>query len=206
VSSDTPSKRRRDPVRSRARILEAARQAFTERGYDKATIRDIADRAGVATGLVMRHFTNKRSLFLAAFPGPEDLTPVAAGGDRDRLIADLMGKVFEQLDSRPPADPFLALIRSAGGNQDAATALYQEMRQRTASALKAGAEPSSRELRIDLLGAQVIGIAFVRHILRAGELAAMPANDLVQALVPIVYATLYGESSSPTDGSPGRQG
>ena len=61
------------------------------------------------------------------------------------------------------------------------------MHQRTASLLEAGAESSSGELRIDLLGAQVIGIAFVCHILRAGALAAMPADDLAQSLAPIVF-------------------
>jgi hypothetical protein len=54
----------------------------------KVTIRDITGRADVATGLVMKHFTNKRTLFLAAFPGPEELAPVAAARDRDRLRTD----------------------------------------------------------------------------------------------------------------------
>ncbi len=62
-------------------ILEAAREVFTERGYARATIREIARRAGVTHGLVMRHFGTKEQLLIEALPGPR----VAAGvvpGDR----------------------------------------------------------------------------------------------------------------------------
>jgi AcrR family transcriptional regulator len=192
MSSDPGRVRRRDPVRSRARILEAARQAFTERGYDSATIRDIAKRADVAVGLVLRHFTTKQELFLAAFPGPENLES-APSGDRGSLIAELLESVLDRLDSNPTADPFLALIRSAGANEDAASALYEEMRRRTTEFLSESVDSPDRELRVELLGAQIIGIAFVRHILRAGALVATPAADLARSLQPIVQATLYGD-------------
>jgi AcrR family transcriptional regulator len=192
MNSDPGRVRRRDPVRSQARILEAARQAFTERGYDSATIRDIAKRADVAVGLVLRHFTTKQELFLAAFPGPENLES-APSGDRDSLIAELLESVLDRLDSNPTADPFLALIRSAGANEDAASALYEEMRRRTTEFLSESVESPDRELRVELLGAQIIGIAFVRHILRAGALVATPAADLARSLQPIVQTTLYGD-------------
>jgi AcrR family transcriptional regulator len=192
MSSDPGRVRRRDPVRSKAKILEAARQAFTERGYDSATIRDIAKRADVAVGLVLRHFTTKQELFLAAFPGPESLES-APSGDHDSLIAELLESVLDRLDSNPTADPFLALIRSAGANEDAASALYEEMRRRTTEFLSESVESPDRELRVELLGAQIIGIAFVRHILHAGALVATPAADLARSLQPIVQATLYGD-------------
>jgi AcrR family transcriptional regulator len=192
MSSDTGRVRHRDPVRSKAKILEAARRAFTERGYDSATIRDIAQRADVAVGLVLRHFTSKQELFLAAFPGPENLEPTPSG-DRDSLISELMTSVLDRLDSNPTADPFLALIRSAGANKDAAAALYEEMRRRTTEFLEETIESPDRELRVELLGAQIIGIAFVRHILRTGALVTTPAADLARSLEPIVHATLYGD-------------
>ncbi|MFF4713135.1 helix-turn-helix domain-containing protein [Streptomyces eurythermus] len=72
-------KRRRDPEASRAAILEAARAAFAERGYAKTTVRDVARRAGVTHGLVLRHFTSKEQLFLAAVPSPRTLMAEVAG-------------------------------------------------------------------------------------------------------------------------------
>jgi AcrR family transcriptional regulator len=49
---------RADALRNRQRILDAAREAFTELGQD-AQMEDIARRAGVGVGTVYRHFTTK---------------------------------------------------------------------------------------------------------------------------------------------------
>ncbi|MDX2236746.1 MAG: helix-turn-helix domain-containing protein [Hyphomonadaceae bacterium] len=47
---------------TRARVLDAARALFAERGYEEATIRDIAQRAGVAPGSVFTTFESKAEL------------------------------------------------------------------------------------------------------------------------------------------------
>jgi AcrR family transcriptional regulator len=52
---------RRDAVRNRARILEAASAAFAEHG-PVAEVRDIADAAGVGMGTLYRHFPTKADL------------------------------------------------------------------------------------------------------------------------------------------------
>jgi TetR/AcrR family transcriptional regulator, cholesterol catabolism regulator len=44
---------------TRLRVLEAARQLFEEVGYDAATIREIARRAGVSVGSVFTGFASK---------------------------------------------------------------------------------------------------------------------------------------------------
>ncbi|MFV0514386.1 MAG: TetR/AcrR family transcriptional regulator [Jhaorihella sp.] len=61
------NRRRRAPsarsLRTRARILDAAERVFAERGFDGATIRDIAAEAGVPAGLVHHHGGGKEELF-----------------------------------------------------------------------------------------------------------------------------------------------
>jgi AcrR family transcriptional regulator len=49
---------RADALRNRQRILDAAREAFTEHGED-AQMDDIARRAGLGVGTLYRHFTTK---------------------------------------------------------------------------------------------------------------------------------------------------
>ena len=49
--------------RTREKILEAARQLFNARGYDGATVRDIARAAGMSTGAVFASFADKAELF-----------------------------------------------------------------------------------------------------------------------------------------------
>lgn len=58
--------RRRNPARTKARILAAAFDLFASRGYARTGMRDIAEGADVATSLVVRHFGTKAALFEAA--------------------------------------------------------------------------------------------------------------------------------------------
>jgi AcrR family transcriptional regulator len=55
---DMPTTMRADALRNRQRILDAAREAFTEHGQG-AQMDDIARRAGVGVGTLYRHFTTK---------------------------------------------------------------------------------------------------------------------------------------------------
>jgi AcrR family transcriptional regulator len=51
-------------LRTREKIIAAARALFAERGYEGATIRDIAKAAGMSTGAVFASFTDKSDLFI----------------------------------------------------------------------------------------------------------------------------------------------
>lgn len=47
-------------------ILDAARRVFVDKGYDNATMNDIAAAADVSAGNIYRYFENKRDLIAAA--------------------------------------------------------------------------------------------------------------------------------------------
>lgn len=184
-----PRRRRRDPVAHRAAILAAASAAFAERGYTKATIRDIAQRAGVTHGLVMRHFTNKEELFIAAVPGSRDLGDVLSGPPD--TLPDRVAHAFVQRMEKPePDDPFLAVIRSAAAGEPAATRLYDAMRSRSLEAYRAVLSGPDLEQRVDLLGAHLIGVTFSRYVLKSGELAQMSPERLTQHLTRTLRAIL----------------
>lgn len=55
----------RDKTGRRLALLEAATSVFAERGFEAATTREIAERAGCAEGLIHRYFAGKRGLLLA---------------------------------------------------------------------------------------------------------------------------------------------
>jgi AcrR family transcriptional regulator len=78
------------PAGTRQRLLAAARELIEAGGYGAASVLAIAERAGVASGTVYRHFPSKADLFLKVFravcEGEEramvaaaDEVPVAAG-------------------------------------------------------------------------------------------------------------------------------
>jgi AcrR family transcriptional regulator len=57
----------------RARLVEAAADVFSEQGYDRARVQEIAHRAGLSTGAIYGNFRDKADLLVAA---------IALGGDR----------------------------------------------------------------------------------------------------------------------------
>ena len=64
MGSQTEIAPRRIPIQARgeqrvARLLEAAAAIFAEVGYDAATMRDIAARAGASIGSLYQFFPNK---------------------------------------------------------------------------------------------------------------------------------------------------
>ncbi len=60
---------------ARGRMLDAAIELFTEKGYDKTTAGDIAARAGVTERTFFRHFADKREVL---FAGPASLDEMVA--------------------------------------------------------------------------------------------------------------------------------
>ena len=50
---------------TQARILDAAREEFGDRGFEATTVRGVARRAGVDPSLVLQHYGSKSALFTA---------------------------------------------------------------------------------------------------------------------------------------------
>jgi AcrR family transcriptional regulator len=75
--------RRPGPNQTRAAILEAARAAFAERGYDAVSVRAVAREAGVDPALVHRFYGSKEELFVAAMA-----LPVSPSHMVETLLAD----------------------------------------------------------------------------------------------------------------------
>lgn len=56
----------RSPEETRSRLVDAAIEVFLEMGYQRASIKEIAARAGVTSGTIYRHFDNKADLLRVA--------------------------------------------------------------------------------------------------------------------------------------------
>jgi AcrR family transcriptional regulator len=52
---------------TRARLVEAARRLFVERGYEATSTNDVLEAAGVSRGALYHHFATKQELFAAVF-------------------------------------------------------------------------------------------------------------------------------------------
>ena len=119
------------PVRTDAaqRILTAARQLFTERGFDGVSIRDIAGRAGVSKANVFHHFTNKASLYDAVLEDSrltfDELLTDLADGERpfaDRLERFARDHLRNMIDDPSSVNLFMRQMLNPPGNPQRARA------------------------------------------------------------------------------------
>lgn len=84
--SPRPNRRQVAKERTRAKVMEAARGLFAERGYEAATIRDIAKGAGMSTGAVFANFQDKAELFEAVLA--EDIARIAGAAGNGLASGD----------------------------------------------------------------------------------------------------------------------
>jgi len=98
-----PTQRALAKQRTREKILASAKRLFTEKGYDGATIRDIAAAAGMSTGAVFASFSDKSDLFSEII-----------SADRDALYQTMSGAAQDAADAGHPIDEALQAIFDAG--------------------------------------------------------------------------------------------
>ncbi|HXA63443.1 MAG TPA: helix-turn-helix domain-containing protein [Streptosporangiaceae bacterium] len=129
------SRRRQAAARTRAAILEAARQLFGERGYTATAMTAIADRAGVALDTVYATVGRKpelaRLLIETAISGTDQAIPaeqrdyvrsIQAAPDAETkiamyaaaitAIAPRMALVLDIIQQAAPTEPELAALRT----------------------------------------------------------------------------------------------
>ena len=92
-----PARGKKDKEHRQRALIEAANATFAEHGYDCATTREIARRAGCAEGLIHRYFRGKQGLLLAILEGKS--AQVVAGfrqalPGRDTVLEDLQ-QIFD---------------------------------------------------------------------------------------------------------------
>jgi len=182
---------------TREAILKHARDAFGEKGYEGASIRQIATSAGVDPALVHHYFGSKEQLFLAALQVPIDpgtLIPGIAAegidGFGERLVRTFLG-VWDS----PTGTAAAALIRSAVQHDWVARMLrdflMQRILKRITTELKL--EGPDVPLRVTLVGSQMMGLVFARYIFKVEPLASAPP----ETLVPWVGGTIQRYLTDP---------
>jgi AcrR family transcriptional regulator len=169
---------------TRAALLAAAKAVFSEHGYDNATVRTIAARAGVDPAMVNHWFGGKQGLFAAAVLRlPLTATELLArllDGDSD-TVAERLVRVFVTVWDAEGGGALAALIRSVTHQPSAAQALI--------AALNTDPAP----LRAGLCATQMVGLGMVRYVLKFEPIASAGVDELVAAIAPNLQRYLTGD-------------
>jgi AcrR family transcriptional regulator len=185
---------------TRDRILAAAREEFSARGYDRTSVRSIGKAAGVDAALVHHYFGAKEQVFAAAIElsfAPAQEMPDALAGGPDGMgerVARFMLGVWENPVTR---EPLLAIVRSAVTNETAA-AVFRGLVSRTVLARVAGelAVPDP-EFRVQLAAAQLVGIIMLRYVVKVQPLASADPEELVRIVAPTLQRYLTAADVHP---------
>ncbi|WP_240658585.1 TetR/AcrR family transcriptional regulator [Microbacterium sp. CPCC 204701] len=195
----TPKRRRGRPRAgesdARERILAAAIDEFGEQGYDGATMRAIAARAGVDSALVHHYFGTKADLFAETIGVPmrPDLAipDILAGPEREvgERIARYILESWEQPEVRRRG---VALLRTTIGNRLTTPLLAAFLSRELLSRIARALEVDDAELRATLVASQIAGLLITRYVVRLPALAEASVDDLVARVAPNLQRYLYG--------------
>jgi AcrR family transcriptional regulator len=197
----TAPRRRGRPPRAesadtRDRILAAAREEFSELGYDKTSVRGIAKAAGVDSALVHHYFGTKEQLFEAAISvafAPALNAPLAvADGPVDGVGERLTRFIFGVWENPTTRTPLLAILRSAVNNETAAAVFRRLIAAQLLRRLAEQLDLPDAQLRAELAAAQLVGCAMLRYVIKLEPLASADLEQIVARVAPVVQGHLTG--------------
>jgi AcrR family transcriptional regulator len=142
-----------------AKIKEAARVVFTQKGYDSATVRDIAKEADISVSLVNYYFRSKEKLFLLCMA--ENLQRLLAGDEP--ILNDESTTIIEKLQKLVVLHMNMLLE-----NPDFPTFIVNEM-------LSGSSDLPEIQLRIDMMANSVLAKQ-LKALKREGKLKMNPMH------------------------------
>jgi AcrR family transcriptional regulator len=187
MSSDVPPPRRRDATATRAAILAAAVEEFTEYGYTGAGVRQIAERAGVTAMLINRYFGSKEKLF-AEVVDTSFAPPTVVATETDDIARDLGRALAAQTaQDDPQLAPFLLMLRSAA-DPKAAEIIREGIENHVGHRFAGLLAGPNADARAQVGLSLVAGIWLMRKVLAIPALTALDDESLGDLLARMFAA------------------
>lgn len=162
TAAEAKAPRRRDAVRTRARILLAARRIFATRDYTQARVSDIAAIAEVNQALVIRYFGSKEQLFELALDAELDELPTQDGYQWEGLSQRIVAHLTDDDETTP--DP-LPMVIHATSDPVAQVIAQRVMQRRVVAPLAAWLGGTDGEVRAVEILALCAGFFTYRRLL-----------------------------------------
>jgi AcrR family transcriptional regulator len=172
---------------------------FAERGFDRTSVRAVAAAAKVDPALVHHYFGTKQLLFLEAVDFPIDAIRAVEGihaGDTEH-VGERLVRFALRLWANPEVLPrLLGVLRSAVTDDEAARMLGVLFTRQGPVQLVRRLGSDQPELRAELVGTQLVGLAIARHILHVEPLTSADDEVVVAAVGPTMQRYLVGDLGS----------
>jgi AcrR family transcriptional regulator len=197
------SRKERERSARRLEIVRAARSVFAEKGFEKATLEEIAERAELGKGTVYNYFDSKDSLFLAATA--DLLDEVRAIAERvaheKRPVRESFGEYARQMIGYYRANyAFARMVMRVWGRPgikgsdemlDAIPAHVQSVAEPLAQLLKAAMRRKEvRHADAKVMAVMFIGLVHHYFMHQSAHASPKPAKDL-EAEVELIVSVFF---------------
>jgi AcrR family transcriptional regulator len=181
---------------TRELVLAGAREEFRERGYEAASVRSVARRAGVDPGTVRHWFGDKTHLFTASL-GLVDVDPAAivraaAEGPVAQLGERLVRAVVDVWDT-DYGETVRLVIPAVMADPGLRALLPQFLGAELLGPIVRRLDVEDAPLRTALVASQMAGVLMTRYLVPIEPLASQPPARVAQLVGPTVQRYLTGD-------------
>jgi AcrR family transcriptional regulator len=189
-------RKERGAASTRTAIVRAAAEEFTERGYEAASLRAVARRAGVDSALVHHYFGDKADLFAATLEAPlrpDRVLDVVLGAPRDAVGETLVRYLLTQLEDERAAARMVLILRTVLSSGPGTRMLREFLTREVFARLAALANADDAQLRADLAASQIVGVMMTRYALKLEPIASADPDELARRVGPVIQWHLFGD-------------
>jgi AcrR family transcriptional regulator len=194
VTSEAPEHRRRDAAATKAALMRAAQELFTERGYERTTVRDIADRAGVNQALLFRYFGSKEDLFHVVLATESRV--LVAESPAEQVLARTLARILSRDPDTSRDSVWLAALRSSG-HDSAADAIRKQLGEDYTRVLGSLTDADDAALRVDLVLAWLVGLGTLRTVVRKEPLVGADPEVVSRLMLRAISVLLERVDTDP---------
>jgi AcrR family transcriptional regulator len=190
--------RRPGNVDTKGQIIEAAKRVFAAKGYDGASLRAVAREAEVDPALVHHYFDGKASLFVAAMALPFDPRTVAVherpGADSSVGAMVITGFLTMWDHAEGTGSSFASCVAGMASSTSVADAMREFVAERIweKAPVNEGESDDLTRQRRALVASQLMGLAFIRYILRVPPISTTTPADIARWAGPTLDRYMVG--------------
>ncbi|MFI0965104.1 hypothetical protein ACH4S8_27460 [Streptomyces sp. NPDC021080] len=177
-------------------LVSAGRSLFTELGYRQTDFALLADTAGLTEAYARELLPDKAAVFGALVERTVRvagiLRPAVAEGVDEDLSARLARTYLALWEPNEEDSPLIELYRVALSDREASQVLRERVSRTLNGQVDHALTGPDAELRTALLGAQLGGVAFVRHLVGVDAVAAADLETVIRIIAPGLRQTLLG--------------
>jgi Transcriptional regulator len=203
-SAPTTEARQRErlaPEERRDKLLDAALAVFSELGFERATLNDVADRVGATKGCLYHYFESKEKLLLelvrerkAAHLADYEAFVQSIGGSREERLEALLKRMWQGLQEPGQVELATLTLNQVSRVPELRRFLVDEViaqKQQTLQRVLArdgqdAADAADAAAMAAVIPCMILGVAICEHVLGGSESGGLTAEQLGDAVTRVL--------------------